>query len=368
MDIHRTRFIPYPPSAINALAFSHTSPKRNLDNETPLRDPSSLRLAIGRANGNIEIWNPARGEWIHETTFYGGKDRSIEGLAWIQEPDESDGEGHLVPGQLRLFSIGYANTVTEWNLLSGLPLRNSGGNHGDVWCLAAQPPWEPPKRHKKNDRNASTDKSTWRGQNIVVGCADGTLAVLSTADNDLQFQKFLARPTSKKARVLSVTYKNREIVVAGCADGTVGIYNVNTGSQIRNITLGPGARGGPKDVLVWAVKVLPWNGNLVIGDSTGEVKFYDGKNYTQLTRLASHDADVLTLAVAGQSRLVFSGSMDRRSASYNTSDKPSSYWSKIVHSRYHEHDVKAMAVYEGWDMSVLVSGGNCTVNNFIRLR
>lgn len=355
MDIHRTRFVPYPPSAINALAFSHSTRTRNSKGEIPERDPTCLRLAIGRANGNIEIWNPARGAWIHETTLYGGKERSVEGLAWIQEPEEVDESGNITPGQLRLFSIGYTNTVTEWDLLTGLPLRHSGGNHGDVWCLAAQPPWEPRKR-RKSEGPKEIDEGSWRGQNLVVGCADGTLAVLSTADNDLQFQKFLARPSQKKTRVLSVTYQNRETVVAGYANGLVGIYDTKTGAQIRNISLGAGHKGS-KDILVWTVKALPRNGDIVVGDSTGEIRFYDGKNYSQLARVAAHDADVLTLAVGGHTRIAFSGSMDRRSAAYTTGDKTTSRWTKISQSRYHDHDVKAMALYEGKDMSVVVSGG-----------
>jgi len=115
MDIHRSRFVPYPPSAINALAFSHPEPEHGQ------QDPESLRLAIGRANGNIEIWNPARGSWLQEKVFYGGKDRSVEGLAWTQEPNSRDAHGKVVPGRLRLFSIGYSSSVTEWDLTTGLP-------------------------------------------------------------------------------------------------------------------------------------------------------------------------------------------------------------------------------------------------------
>lgn len=96
MDIHRSRFVPYPPSAINALAFSH-----NANDPSTGDDPSCLRLAIGRANGNIEIWNPLKGLWIHERTFSGGKDRSVEGLAWIQEPGEESEQGRSTAGQDR---------------------------------------------------------------------------------------------------------------------------------------------------------------------------------------------------------------------------------------------------------------------------
>src|ERR1700761_6016362 len=119
MDIHRARFVPYPTPAINALAFSHSNTA-----EIAVDDISNLRLAVGRANGDIEIWNPYGKVWVQETIFHGGRNRSIEGLVWIQDPPEEDDEGQTVPGPLRLFSVGSSNTVSEWDLESGLPLRH----------------------------------------------------------------------------------------------------------------------------------------------------------------------------------------------------------------------------------------------------
>ncbi|OCK77462.1 WD40 repeat-like protein [Lepidopterella palustris CBS 459.81] len=358
MDIHRSRFVPYPPSAINAIAFSHSS-----NDQYTGEDPSCLRLAIGRANGNIEIWNPAKGTWIHERTFSGGKDRSVEGLAWIQEPKEDGAQENQLAGQLRLFSIGYSSSVTEWDLVTGLPLRHSSGNHSEVWCLAAQPQWLLPQKKKNGKQAHSVNGGEFRGQNLVVGCADGTLAILSTAEGDLKFQKYLARPTAKKARVLSVTYQNRDTVVAGFADSAIRVFDARTGQVIRNISLGAGSAGGPKETLVWKVKCLP-NGDIVSGDSMGEVRFYDGKNYSQFQRISGHEADILDLAVGRDGRFVYSGGMDRRTTLYKRLDASGGSrgnghgnWGKVTHQRYHDHDVKAMATYEGRALSVVVSGG-----------
>ncbi|KAF2192721.1 small nucleolar ribonucleoprotein-like protein complex subunit [Zopfia rhizophila CBS 207.26] len=350
MDVHRARFVPYPPSAINALAFSHTHP---LDDT---KDPECLRLAIGRANGNIEIWNPARGAWLQERMFGGGKDRSVEGLAWIQEPDEEDEQGKVVSGKLRLFSIGYSSSVTEWDLVTGLPARHSNGNHSEVWCFAAQPQ---STSSTKNRRQSDT----FLGQNLIAGCADGTLVMLSTAENELRFDKFISRPTTKKARVLSVVYKDRNIALAGFADSMIRVFDTRNGEVIRSISLGAGPPGGPKDTLVWKVKCLP-SGDFVSGDSTGDVRFYNGKNFSQIQRIHGHEADILDLAVSRDGNFVFSGGMDRRTSFYSCSKKmgagrgPSwEKWHKISHKRYHDHDVKAMATYESKSMSVIVSGG-----------
>lgn len=344
MDIHRSRFVPYPAAAINALAFSYS------DSRDTGKGAGNVRLAIGRANGNIEIWNPGKeGEWIQELTLAGGKDRSVEGLAWIQEPDEESEGGFTEIGRLRLFSIGYSSTVTEWDLVTGLPLRHSSGNHSEVWCLAAQPRWKHGQKGQKDGE--------FRGQNLVAGCADGTLAVLSTAENDLRFQRFLSRPTAKKARVLSVTYQNRDIVVAGFADSAVRVFDSRNGQLLRNITLGAPTIAGPRETLVWAVKCLP-NGDIVSGDSTGEVRFYDGKNFSLLQRISSHQADVLDIAVSRDGKTVFSGGMDQRTTVFTMSGSgPDKRWTESGHRRFHDHDVKTMATFESKRLSVMVSGG-----------
>ncbi|KAH7402678.1 quinon protein alcohol dehydrogenase-like superfamily [Pyrenochaeta sp. MPI-SDFR-AT-0127] len=336
MDIHRSRFVPFNPSAINALAFSHT--KADHGN----REPESLRLAIGRANGNIEIWNPANGAWLQEKVFHGGKDRSVEGLAWTQEPDLKDAQGKIRPGRLRLFSIGYSSSVTEWDLATGLPARHSNGNHSEVWCFAAQP-------RKKGTH-----------QKLVAGCADGTIVLLSTEDDELTFERFVSRATNKKARALSIAYKDNDVVLAGFADSTIRVFDTRNGNVIRNISLGSGPHGGPKEILVWKVRCLS-NGDFVSGDSTGDIRIFNGKTFSQTQRISGHEADVLDIVVSQDGTSIFSAGMDRRTCFY-TSKKglaqgQSGKWRKVSHKRYHEHDVKAMATYEGNKLSVVVSGG-----------
>lgn len=355
MEVHRCRFVPYPASAINALAFSHPSPSAH---EKEL--PETLRLAIGRANGDIEIWNPLRGSWFQETILAGGRDRSIEGLCWTQDPDEEDDEGRRRPGKLRLFSIGYSTWVTEWDLVRGTPARHSDGNYGEIWCLAAQPrlPSEDHAAHGKVTSNALLDAP--RAQDLVVGCADGAVVLLSTEDGDLRFRKLLARPAAKKARVLSVAFRNRTVVLAGCADSTIRVLDARTGQVIRNMSLGAGPVDGPRDILVWSVKTLP-NGDVVSGDSTGEVRFWDGRTYSLLQRLKSHKADILDLEVSADGQTVVSCGMDRRTTFYQrTGGKEQSKrvtWGTVAHTRLHSHDVKTMAAFDSKSLSVIASGG-----------
>lgn len=365
MDIHRCRFVPYPPSPINALAFSHPSSLA-----TSSKGPRTLRLAIGRANGDLEIWNPLRGAWCQETSFRGGKDRSIEGLTWTQDPEETDKNGFKIPGRLRLFSIGYSSSVTEWELATGRPLRHASGNYGELWCMAAQP------RLQSTDKD---DTKTVNGvelgitmyQSLVVGCADGSIVLLSTADGDLQFQRTLTRPPKKKARVLSIAWQNRRIVVSGHADSTVRIFDIRNGQQIRAMSLGAGPQGGPREILVWSVKCTA-DGTIVSGDSTGTVSFWDAKNYSRLQRITSHKADILDLAVSADGETVFSGGMDRRTTVYRRTAGSrlgeKRRWAEIAHQRFHSHDVKAMAVFETRKISILASGGLDTTPIIVPIR
>lgn len=342
MDIHRCRFVPYQPSTINVLAFSHTNIRKG-------HNISTLRLAIGRANGDIEIWNPLNGSWLQESVLRGGRDRSVDGLVWTQDPDEEDVNGKLIVGRLRLFSIGYTTTVTEWDLEKGQPLRQSSGNHGEIWCLAAQP--ELPS-------SAVTKGQTegWKGQSLVTGCTDGAVVLYSTADEDLKLQRVLVRPSSKKAKIISIIFQSRDVVVAGCTDSTIRLYDIRNGSTIRSMSLGAGPSGGPKEIIVWSLKCLP-NGNIVSGDSTGELRFWDGKTHTLIQRIKSHNQDVLSVAVSADGTSVFSGGMDRRTVNYRQVGGAKSRWAEVSHKRFHSHDVKTMATFEGKGMSVVASGG-----------
>ena len=355
MDIHRCRFVPYPPSAINALAFSHGS-LPNLRS----KGPPNLRLAIGRANGDIEIWNPLKGAWFQESIIRVGKDRSVEGLAWTQDPEDVDKTGYKMPGKLRLFSIGYSSAVTEWDLASGRPSRHSSGNYGEIWCMAAQPKGSSVKDSTSPSQENGVEDVESKIQNIAVGCADGAIVLLSTAENDLQFLRILARPSKKRSRVLSITFQSRYTIIAGHADSTIRIYDVRSKQQMRQMTLGPGPKGGPKETLVWSVKCLT-DGTIVSGDSTGTLNIWDGKTYSLLQRIKGHEADILDIAISANGQTIFSGGMDRRTSIYKRTEggQPGEKyrWAKAAHQRYHKHDVKAMAIFETNSFSILASGG-----------
>lgn len=341
IDIHRCRFVPFQPSAINAVAFSHP---RTRDS----KHAAVARLAVGRANGDIEIWNAAAGVWHQELVIRGGKDRSIDGLVWINEPDQDLGEGRILIGKSRLFSIGYTSTVTEWDLETGKPKRHASGQHGDIWCIAAQP--------ALIDERGPSVADTQGSNKLVTGTIDGELVMYSIEDDDLRFQRILVKSPTKKAQMVSIIFQSRKVVIVGCSDSTIRAYDITKGHMLRRMTLGSDLVGGSKDIIVWSVKCLP-NGNIVSGDSTGQVCIWDGKTYTQMQRLQSHKQDVLSLAISADGSTIMSGGMDRRTVLYKQNSGAGQRWGKVWGRRYHEHDVKAMATFEHARISVVVSGG-----------
>ncbi|KAI6082459.1 WD40 repeat-like protein [Hypoxylon rubiginosum] len=344
MDIHRCRFVPYPPSAINAVAFSYSAISKS-------QKGAPVRLAIGRANGDIEIWNPLNGLWHQETILHGGKDRSIDGLVWVTEPDQVLQDGTKLVGKSRLFSIGYTSTVTEWDLEKRRPKKQASGMHGDIWCLAAQP-FVTTTKHGGKTSNGVVQN----GKKLVAGTMDGSLVLYSIDDDDLRFDKILVRSSSKKTKMVSIAFQNRNIVVVGCSDSAIRVYDMRNGNVLRKMTLGSDLAGGNKEIIVWSVKCLDGR-DIVSGDSTGQVCIWDGKTYTQAQRLQAHKQDVLSLATSADGSTIISGGMDRRTVLYRKTSGAAARWSKVWHRRYHSHDVKTMASFEGNGISVIVSGG-----------
>ncbi|KAF2229569.1 WD40 repeat-like protein, partial [Viridothelium virens] len=346
MDIHRSRFVPYPPAAITTLAFSHvTSTNRGLGND--------VRLAVGRANGDIEIWNPLRGDWVQENIFRGGRSRTVDGLAWIQEPDETVA-GKVIEGRLRLFSIGYSHSITEWDLHSGVPLRDASGGGSAIWCMASQPRMNKTTVRKEGPDQDQDQNQPFRGQNLVAGCADGSLILFSTADDDLRFARYITRAPTKKAQALCITFQDRNKIVAGYANSFMRVYDIRNGRLIRNITLGAGLPGGPKETLVWQVKCLT-GGDIVSGNSNGEIQIWDGKTYSQRQRIVGHKSDILALATASDGKTIFSGGTDMRTVIYKQDTQ--NRWTRAYNEKIHEHEVKAFATFQDRKIDVVVSGG-----------
>ena len=119
MEVHRCRFVEFQPAAINALDFTPSTVKET-------------RLAVGRADGSIEIWDP-HNNFRFLKVIPGGKDLSVESLVWAhqsvvsdlgddeddQDPEEKTKElNELLAQPPRLFSSGLSPYIVEWDPVS----------------------------------------------------------------------------------------------------------------------------------------------------------------------------------------------------------------------------------------------------------
>lgn len=317
--VHRTRFVDFTPGNITALAFSHKSSEKLA--------PNDLRLAVGRSNGNIEIWNP-RDNWVQEFLIQGGEGRSIEGLCWCNIPGEP----------ARLFSIGGSTAITEWNLETGLPLTNYNCNGGVIWSLAISE----------------------KGDKLAVGCDNGGVVIVSIAGGRgvLEHEMILSRQDS---RILSVTWaKNDEYIVGGCSDGRVRIWcsKVNDENRGRLQHTMKVDKSKKESTLVWSVMYLAKQNQIVSGDSTGTVKFWDLTYATLSQTFKVHDADILALSSNLNNTQLFTAGVDRKIFQFSYIDTgKSSKWISTSNRLFHSNDVRSMCAYQCKGFDFLVSGG-----------
>ena len=320
MDIHRCRFVDYTPHTITSLAFSHKSSLTSL----PTAD---VRLAVGRSNGDIEIWNP-RHNWTHELTLPGSKGRSIEGLCWSYNEQDA-----LEPP--RLFSIGGSTYITEWDLSTGRPLINYDCNAGIIWCIDINP---------QNDR-------------LTVGCDDGSVVIvdISGGRGSLEYDLICQR---QDARVLSVKWANNEHVIGGCADGRVRSWSSEGETKGRLVATMKVDKAKTESTLVWSLTVLPNKKQFVSGDSTGSIKIWDLTRFTLLQTFKIHDADVLCLVHDVKEEKIFSAGVDRKIHQFDLlNSKNSSKWTHSFNRLLHSNDVRSLAIFENKNYNLLVSGG-----------
>lgn len=317
--VHRSRFVKLTPGNITALAFSHPS--------TDKVAPAELRLAVGRSNGDIEIWNP-RDDWVQENVILGGEGRSIEGLAWCSVAGEP----------LRLFSIGGSTVVTEWDLTTGLPLVNYDCNSGVIWSIAMS-----------NDMTK-----------LAVGCDNGSVVLINISGGKgvLEHESILTR---QESRILSLTWTaNDESLVAGCSDGRIRIWctkaeDPNKGRVLHTMKVDKSKK---ESTLVWSVLYLAKQNQIVSGDSTGCIKFWD-LNYATLTQsFKVHDADVLCLATDLNNTHLFTSGVDRKIFQFSYIDTGKTMkWISTSNRLFHSNDVRSMCSYQCKGSDFLVSGG-----------
>ncbi|KAJ2856577.1 U3 small nucleolar RNA-associated protein [Coemansia erecta] len=361
MQIHRCRFADYIPKAVNAIECTPPTVYQQ-------------RLAVGRANGDIEIWGIYGGRLLYEKLIPGIVNGSLEALAWTHQTkltaedlelfdtkvERDAAKKRLVEQPPRLFSAGLNSVIVEWDIAKLVPKAAVDSYGGAVWCMAPN--------------HAQTQ--------LAVGTEDGHIRIFDITDGKLTYQRCFNKI---KSRILSVAWSHDdETIVTGSADSCVRVWTASTGLIASRMTL---PKEGKLPTLVWAVKVLE-NRTIVSGDSRGHVVFWDPVMHVAQQDFRAQGADVLCLAASEGGNTVFASGVDPKVTQFKLfsgskpvdsltdrgmglkkkqkekkSDKsvngmgPATKWQLTGFRRYHTHDVRALCVSSEKPWPLLVTGG-----------
>ncbi|CAM0136702.1 U3 small nucleolar RNA-associated protein [Umbelopsis sp. WA50703] len=348
MEVHRCRFVEYQPAACNTLDFTPPS-------------VTMPRLACGRANGNIEIWDPSH-KFRLEKIIPGGANMSVEALVWAHQTVLTDVEDYDTSEELeaakkrqlaekpRLFSSGLNPYIVEWDTVAMCAKRFVDSNGGAIWCLAVNS----------------------IGTLLAAGCEDGCVRLFDIADGNLEFIRAFDK---QKGRILSIAWGvNDMTIVSGSSDSTIKVWDVKNGKSIQRMTVD---RVKKEDTLVWSVAALS-NGIVVSGDSLGNVMFWQAESGTLQQSFKGHGADVLSVVASRDGQCVFTAGVDRKIMAFRvvqvTDEKKTKKnnpkdtnqisaaqkrlkWVNAGNRRYHSHDIRALALHGSRAVNTLVSGG-----------
>ncbi|CAE7577544.1 utp4 [Symbiodinium natans] len=260
MELLRTRVCEWQPVGIDSLAIA------------PSGAGSSPRLAVGRENGALELWDTET--WHLRSSAPGNSRRRPRSLVWVLDSAEG-------PPKLRLISAGLHGEVTEWDVDTLEPIETCSPGGGAIWGLSVQ------------------------GEHLFAACDDGTVRVVSLAGGagSLMYTKRISVATS---RLLSLAIQDRA-VFAG-ADGKISKWSIETSVCEGSMQLEKPPQG---QTLIWSLVSLE-DQMLASGDSLGLVQIWDTVACVLLHRFAQHQADVLALAASGDGRTLLSGGVDAK--------------------------------------------------------
>lgn len=272
-------------------------------------------LAVGRDNGEIEIWSNIDKERYYIIRKLPGREESTpRTLLWLNEKQE------------RLFSCSLNGTVVEWDLEAKVPKKTSEYYGGAIWSMC------------------------FYKDLIACACENGRVLLLN---HNLEYVTSFG-PNSKDkvpnveyikdykgSRLLAVTKSLDETLIF--AGGLYGVYCYDDKYQFKyriNIETG----------IVWSLCYLE-DETLVVGDSSGYIHFCDSKFGIILSSKAISNADILCITADKKGEIVACTGVD---AKVSLLKNINSQWEVSFEKRPNYHDIKSVLISE---KGYVLSGG-----------
>jgi WD40 repeat protein len=387
-SLHRCRFFPYQPSAINQVV---VTPSGCLPQVAVIRaaEPSFVEIYTPSSDWAVErIISAKAGENFECAVFVGPVEddnemeidseedevdispavaknsKVVEAAAVADEAKYSQDTSklnakHFLPleeslkyPRARLFTAGVDGRLREWsNEIDGqsTEIFSIDINGGAIWSLSVSP-----------------DQKT-----LAIGCEDGRIRLFSIYARSVEFLRgfeAVEGPSENSSvRILSLSWNPQgNTLISGAASGSIKIWNCQTGRPIHSIKMA--------NISIWSVTFCD-SQTFVSGDSKGQVQFWDALSGTLLQSFPAFGADVLSLTCL-EERKVFATGVDHKIIEFVKVTAPNAVghvadkWIQGAKRYFHTHDVRSITnlviKYEKesklYERLVLISGGvDCTL-------
>ncbi|CAG8487697.1 11485_t:CDS:2, partial [Racocetra persica] len=280
MYVHRCRFVEYTPAAINALAFTPLSTQ-------PL-------LACGRANGEIEIWNPTQ-RWNLEKIIPGAKNTSVEALTWVHRTVSKESDSN------------HSQTMEKQEeYLNKPPRLFSASSNGLITDLM------------RNDAKVMALAWNTDDKFIVSGSSDSNIVKWNVHDARVIQRMTVDTKNGMDNIVWAINILKDGTIVSGDSFGNVCFWDSEHGTMLQKF------KAHDADVLC------------LVSNKEGTMVFSSGVDRKcNLFRMTDNFA----------------------AQSSNDADSNEDNWILVGFRRTHLHDVKAIALREDLNDKFFVSGG-----------
>ena len=335
VEVHVCRFIDYVPSAICA-ADLHSN---------------NVYCAIGRENGNIEIWD-LNGSFI-QRIIPGKGANTVRSLLWIKDNNNNNNNNNNNDKNLRLISCGLNGWLNEWNLESLNEHCKISCNGYAIWDIA----------QTQNNNNDIL---------ISASCDDGKLRIYRLSKNEFIFKcEFVT-----SARCLSTIWSkergnNKEIVYGGTSNGLIFGFDIITRQQIINIVVTPPSVGGIRrkhnaiKPLIWSLCSLNNNNEIACSTSRGSIDIFDTKFATLIQSFNASKNDIYSLKYSDDNNndILIAACIDGRVLQLT---RKKNEFILTGYHRYHTHDVNVVSITN----NKVISGGidtqliSCSIKDF----